>query len=230
MPLPDITSKQNYFDQLVANTNCSSQTDKIACLRTVPFDKLGEAMNLSPGPFSYIALNLAWMPTVDGSTIKRNPQESIQQGLFAKVPIVAGGCDDEGPCVVHFLLLISSDVLDILIVYSLLEILISRIGPHISNCIFATSDVFASRTDAEFLGYMKTKSGSHVITILFWYLPYLSSYFQTRISDAQLAALGVAYPSDPAQVKSPSLLSVFLFSHVTEQGSPFDTGNANART
>lgn len=96
MPLADITSKQIHFDQLVANTNCSSETNKLMCLRTVPFDKLGEAMNLSPSVFSYTAINLPWIPTVDGNFIKRDPQESIRQGLYAKVPILAGDCDDEG--------------------------------------------------------------------------------------------------------------------------------------
>jgi len=43
-----------------------------------------------------MSLELAWRPTIDGQFFVRNPQESIQKGLYAKVPFITGDCDDEG--------------------------------------------------------------------------------------------------------------------------------------
>ncbi|KAF8154970.1 carotenoid ester lipase precursor [Crassisporium funariophilum] len=96
IPLTDITTLQPSFDQLVANTNCTGSSNLIQCLRAVPFDALSTAMNQSPNIFSFMSLELAWQPTVDGQFLVRDPQVSIQRGLYAKIPLVTGDCDDEG--------------------------------------------------------------------------------------------------------------------------------------
>jgi carboxylesterase type B len=96
IPLSDISTQQPFFDQLVTNTGCTGSPNLIACLRAVPFDQLSTAMDLSPNIFSFMSLQLAWNPSVDGQFILRNPQESIQQGLYTRVPFVTGDCDDEG--------------------------------------------------------------------------------------------------------------------------------------
>lgn len=85
MALHDITHQQPFFDQLVNNTGCTGSADPIGCLRAVPFDTLSNAINLSPGFFSFSSVQLAWPPTVDGQFITQNPQTSISQGLYAKV-------------------------------------------------------------------------------------------------------------------------------------------------
>jgi hypothetical protein len=41
------------YDEIVANTGCSSASDTLACLRTVPFAKLKAAVDLTPGIFAY---------------------------------------------------------------------------------------------------------------------------------------------------------------------------------
>ncbi|EDR10695.1 uncharacterized protein LACBIDRAFT_315360 [Laccaria bicolor S238N-H82] len=94
--LNDITVNQRYFDQLVVDAGCQGSADPIACLRTVPFDKLGDAINQSPNLFSYQSLALVWGPSKDGLFFKRDPQDSLLKGLYAKVPFVTGDCDDEG--------------------------------------------------------------------------------------------------------------------------------------
>ncbi|KAH9475727.1 Lipase 3 [Psilocybe cubensis] len=96
VPMQDITSKQPVFDQLVASTGCTGQKDPIQCMRAVPFDKFAEAMNLTPNLFSFSSLAIPWQPTIDGEIIVRDPQVSIQKGLYAKVPLITGDCDDEG--------------------------------------------------------------------------------------------------------------------------------------
>lgn len=83
--LNDITVNQQYFDQLVMDAGCQGSADPIACLRTVPFDKLGDAINQSPNLSSYQSLALVWGPSIDGSFFKRDPQESLLKGLYAKV-------------------------------------------------------------------------------------------------------------------------------------------------
>lgn len=94
--LNDITTQQPVFDQLVADTGCTGSANPIACLRAVPFDKLSTAIDLSLNIFSFASLQLAWTPSVDGRFIVRNPLESIQKGLYARVPFITGDCDDEG--------------------------------------------------------------------------------------------------------------------------------------
>ena len=83
--LRDITSQQALFDQLVADTECTGSADLIACLRTVPFDKLMTAINKSPNFLSYTSVRSGWQPSVDGDFIVRDPQLSLQKGLYAKV-------------------------------------------------------------------------------------------------------------------------------------------------
>ena len=53
LPVGDITHGQKYYDTLVSQTGCSSVTDTLACLRTVPYPKLKVAIDRSPGIFSY---------------------------------------------------------------------------------------------------------------------------------------------------------------------------------
>ncbi|KAF8896776.1 carotenoid ester lipase precursor [Gymnopilus junonius] len=94
--LSDTISQQPFFDQLVADTECTGSQDPIACLRAVPFEKLGAAINLSSNIFSFSSINIVWNPSVDGIVFQRNPQRSVQEGLYAKVPLITGDCDDEG--------------------------------------------------------------------------------------------------------------------------------------
>ena len=81
----NITTNQHFFDQLVTDVGCTGSSDLIGCLRTVPFDKLGTAINQSPSLWSFTSLTLTWGPTIDGNFIKRAPQESLLKGLYAKV-------------------------------------------------------------------------------------------------------------------------------------------------
>ena len=53
LPVGDITNGQQYYDALVAQTNCSGATDTLQCLREAPYDKLKAAVDDSPSVFSY---------------------------------------------------------------------------------------------------------------------------------------------------------------------------------
>ena len=87
MSLPDITSQQPLFDQVVADTGCTGSADLIACLRTIPLDTLMTAVNKGPTFLSFNSQN-RWQASVDGHLIVRNPLLSVQKGLYAKVLFV----------------------------------------------------------------------------------------------------------------------------------------------
>ena len=58
IPIGDITNGQKYYDALVAQTGCTGAADSLQCLREVPYDKLMDAINDSPGILSYQVRNL----------------------------------------------------------------------------------------------------------------------------------------------------------------------------
>jgi len=53
IPVGDLKNGQKYYDALVKDTGCSRAKDTLACLRTVPYDRLKAAINKSPSIFSY---------------------------------------------------------------------------------------------------------------------------------------------------------------------------------
>ncbi|CAA7262234.1 unnamed protein product [Cyclocybe aegerita] len=94
--LPNVLKQQEYFDSLVADTNCTTAPNRLKCLRDAPFDDLMKAINRTPNLFSFQSVRIAWQPMVDGKTIVRDPQISLQLGKFAKIPTIAGTSEDEG--------------------------------------------------------------------------------------------------------------------------------------
>ncbi|KAJ6624409.1 carotenoid ester lipase precursor [Mycena sp. CBHHK59/15] len=96
IPVGPIENGQKYYDAIVQQTGCSSASDTLACLRTVPYATLKAAQDASPFIFAYQSLVLAWLPREDGVFLTDNPQRLVQQGKVANVPFVTGDCDDEG--------------------------------------------------------------------------------------------------------------------------------------
>ncbi|KAF8516319.1 Alpha/Beta hydrolase protein [Hysterangium stoloniferum] len=94
--LKDMTAGQPFYDQLVANTSCSGSKDTLECLKAVPLNVFQAAVNESPSFSSFMSLQLAWQPRIDGEVITENPQDSIAKGDFSNIPFVNGDCDDEG--------------------------------------------------------------------------------------------------------------------------------------
>ncbi|KAJ3516346.1 hypothetical protein NLJ89_g1191 [Agrocybe chaxingu] len=56
--LPDILQQQRYFDSLVIDTNCTTASDKLECLRDAPFEQLAAAVDRTPSLFAYQSLKL----------------------------------------------------------------------------------------------------------------------------------------------------------------------------
>ncbi|KAJ7101046.1 sterol esterase [Mycena epipterygia] len=95
-PSPTVADGQPIYDELVAANNCTEALDTLDCLRHIPFDAFLATVNKTPDFFSYRSLDLIWRPRVDGDIILRNPIDSVVQGAFAKIPLLAGDADDEG--------------------------------------------------------------------------------------------------------------------------------------
>ncbi|KAG9227351.1 hypothetical protein CCMSSC00406_0004110 [Pleurotus cornucopiae] len=96
IPVGDISHGQTYYDAIAAETGCSSASDTLACLRSVPYSTLKTAVDHTPFIFDYQSLALAWLPRADGVFLTDNPQKLVQAGKVANVPFVTGDCDDEG--------------------------------------------------------------------------------------------------------------------------------------
>ncbi|KAJ7051684.1 Alpha/Beta hydrolase protein [Mycena amicta] len=96
IPTGPLEHGQNLYDQIVQQVGCSSASDTLACLRTVPYATLKAAQDATPFIFAYQSLLLSWLPREDGTFLTANPQVLVQQGKVATVPFVTGDCDDEG--------------------------------------------------------------------------------------------------------------------------------------
>ncbi|KAK4892938.1 hypothetical protein LTR27_008666 [Elasticomyces elasticus] len=93
------TSKaQVIYDNVVAGAGCSSSTDTLTCLRQADYTTLLNAMKSAPGLLGYRAVDLAYLPRPDAGDnfYSRSPELSIDDGAFAKVPIIIGDQQDEG--------------------------------------------------------------------------------------------------------------------------------------
>jgi len=93
---PDITTGQVYYDQIVNGTGCANASDTLQCLRGVPEENITAIVLQQPSFLGPSSLNLAYTVRVDGEFLKENPQDSIAKGAYAKVPVIAGDCHDEG--------------------------------------------------------------------------------------------------------------------------------------
>ncbi|KAJ7623882.1 carotenoid ester lipase precursor [Mycena polygramma] len=84
------------YDGLVSVNNCTDAQDTLDCLRRVPFAAFKGTVDKTRNALSYSSLENTWRPRVDGDVVARNPLVSVAKGLYAKLPILSGDCDDEG--------------------------------------------------------------------------------------------------------------------------------------
>jgi acetylcholinesterase len=85
LPTQDLSAGQPYYDFIVNQTGCARSSDTLACLRTVPFQDLLDAVNLTPNIFGFMSVQLAYEPRTDGVFLKENAQALLSSGQFAKV-------------------------------------------------------------------------------------------------------------------------------------------------
>jgi hypothetical protein len=85
IPTQDITAGQPYYDSIVNQTGCASASDTLACLRTIPYQTLLDAVNQTPSVFSYMSLRLAFGPWTDGVFLTENAQDLLAKRDYTKV-------------------------------------------------------------------------------------------------------------------------------------------------
>ncbi|KXT06800.1 hypothetical protein AC578_7089 [Pseudocercospora eumusae] len=81
---------QPQYDALVNATNCSTATDSLSCLRSIPSDTLANLFNTTT------SISYGWSPIVDGDFIQRWASIQLAEGAFVKVPVIDGANTDEG--------------------------------------------------------------------------------------------------------------------------------------
>jgi carboxylesterase type B len=79
---------QAKYDNITEATGCANSSDTLACLRSVSFDTLNKALNITP---AYI-----FSPYIDGDIIEGSIYEQLLKGNFVKVPYLLGANTDEG--------------------------------------------------------------------------------------------------------------------------------------
>ncbi|TAQ86582.1 hypothetical protein B7494_g5091 [Chlorociboria aeruginascens] len=88
--LPNVTSAQPVYDAIVNATNCTQAEDTLACLRTVPSDRLSSIFNSS------VTTGVNLSPAIDGDFIQSSGTTQLRKGQFVKVPVLIGTNFDEG--------------------------------------------------------------------------------------------------------------------------------------
>ncbi|KAF9789721.1 Alpha/Beta hydrolase protein [Thelephora terrestris] len=87
---------QAIYDQLVQFTRCNSALDTLECLRAVPYATLADAVNNTPSFLSPNGLDLTWVPSIDGEFLQKSLSDYLNEGSYARIPVLGGQVDDEG--------------------------------------------------------------------------------------------------------------------------------------
>ena len=100
VPATDVTSSkpQAIYDAVVGNAGCGGASNALQCLRDADYDTFLNAVTAVPGIFSYRSLDLSYLPRPDAGDdfFSQSPEDAIDAGNFAKVPVIVGDQEDEG--------------------------------------------------------------------------------------------------------------------------------------
>src|SRR5436305_15079020 len=88
-----IAVAEEVYKNITEAVNCSTATDKLACLRLVPTEVLNNTF-FSTTAEDYYQLYIG--PLVDGDIIARGGNEQLMDGSFVKVPYILGDNSDHG--------------------------------------------------------------------------------------------------------------------------------------
>lgn len=87
---------QEYFDKYADDVGCGNSTDKIRCIRQVPYEVAYAAVQAQPNFFSYNSTIVPWYPRADGKFLKDSPHKLMRKTGIADVPMIIGDMKDEG--------------------------------------------------------------------------------------------------------------------------------------
>ncbi|ODQ80424.1 hypothetical protein BABINDRAFT_35845 [Babjeviella inositovora NRRL Y-12698] len=92
----DSAYPQLIFDTVADAAGCDAASDKLECLRNVPYDTMAVASNSVPGMLGYASLKFSYMPRPDGGIISYLPAQMVTDGKYARVPYIIGDQNDGG--------------------------------------------------------------------------------------------------------------------------------------
>ncbi|KAE8135980.1 carboxylesterase [Aspergillus pseudotamarii] len=76
-------------NDMTDSDTCWDAVDRMACLRTVPFEQMNAVINATSAH--------SWFPVIDGDIVPEQPSRSLYTGKkYLKVPIILGASADEG--------------------------------------------------------------------------------------------------------------------------------------
>ena len=84
--IKNLSAPTEVYNDITAKVGCANATDRLACLRTVPFAELNEAINSTTG---------SYRPIVDGDLIPDYSSVMLAKGQFIKKPFLLGTNSDE---------------------------------------------------------------------------------------------------------------------------------------
>ncbi|KAI8228301.1 Lipase 4 [Colletotrichum sp. SAR 10_99] len=84
---------QPYFEALLAKTGCADASDRLACVRALPWQTLNAIFN-GTNPLSVTAPTIS--AVIDGDFISDKATTLLAEGKFAPVPLLLGNNFDEG--------------------------------------------------------------------------------------------------------------------------------------
>lgn len=84
--IKNLSAPTRVYNNITAAVGCANATDKLACLRTVPFAELNNAINSTGG---------SYRPIVDGDLIPDFSSVMLAKGQFIKKPFLLGTNSDE---------------------------------------------------------------------------------------------------------------------------------------
>ena len=87
---------QYQFDAIANALNCSSSTDRLACIRAVDSTALNAVNIAYPYPGSPGPPNFPYGPCIDGDLIQDTTLNLLSAGKFIKTPLLLGNANDEG--------------------------------------------------------------------------------------------------------------------------------------
>ncbi|KIW03733.1 uncharacterized protein PV09_05040 [Verruconis gallopava] len=92
----DCEKAQWVYDHIVEKAQCSGAPDTLQCLREADYQTLLWATTDIPTFTGYQSIALRFLPRPDGKVMTKSPDLLVQEGKFAKVPIIIGDEEDEG--------------------------------------------------------------------------------------------------------------------------------------
>lgn len=79
----DCPKAQNVYNNVVKAAGCSSSSETLECLRSVPYETMLNAANSVPGILGHEAVALAYLPRPDGTFMAESPEILGESGKFA---------------------------------------------------------------------------------------------------------------------------------------------------